>query len=135
MLQTFVQTTAEGRASLMKRVTSRQNPLVARFRAAARGDSESVVLLVGAHLVADALDAGIRLRDVAVSAGADSRPDIAALLRRVTHARVEVIEASPAVIAALSPVKSTSTIVAVADRPTIDGGQMYSGQSPLVLIA
>src|SRR5439155_831441 len=39
-------------------VTSRHNPLVARFRDAANGDG-AVVLLDGAHLVADAMAAGV----------------------------------------------------------------------------
>ena len=40
-------------------ITSRQNPLVARFRAAARGERRGSLLLDGAHLVGEALDAGV----------------------------------------------------------------------------
>ena len=51
-------------------VTSRQNPIVGRFRAAARREAEDVLLLDGVHLVADALDAGTRLREAAVGTDA-----------------------------------------------------------------
>ena len=42
----------------MKRITSRQNPLVARFRAVTQGDDRTLLLLDGVHLVAEALAAG-----------------------------------------------------------------------------
>jgi hypothetical protein len=47
-------------------ITSRQNPLVARFRDAARGDAGEVILLDGAHLVADAINARLRIELAAV---------------------------------------------------------------------
>jgi RNA methyltransferase, TrmH family len=42
---------------------------------------------------------------------------------------------SAAVMAALSPVKSSSTIVALADRPSNATNRLYAGTSPLVAIA
>src|SRR5439155_346809 len=51
-------------------ITSRQNPLVARFRDAARGDAGEVMLLDGPHLVADALAAQLRIVRAAEAAGA-----------------------------------------------------------------
>ena len=57
----------------MQRITSRQNPLVARYVAAARGDDNDLLLLDGAHLVGDALDAGIRIRQAAVAPEAQAR--------------------------------------------------------------
>ena len=51
-------------------ITSRHNPLVARFRDAARGDADGVMLLDGAHLVADALSAGVAIHVAVVAAAA-----------------------------------------------------------------
>src|SRR5262249_13058369 len=48
------------------RITSRHNPIVARYRAAARGDLDGRVLLDGAHLVADAIAAGMSIEHAAV---------------------------------------------------------------------
>jgi len=128
----------------MRRITSRQNPLVARYRAAARGRADDLLLLDGAHLVADALDAGVHLREAAVADVADvadaaghpaRRAEIRALAARLTEAGVEVVAASAAVMDALSPVRSASGIVALADRPSLDAGRMYGGGAPLVIVA
>ena len=43
----------------MERITSRQNRIVAQYRAAARGDADDLLLLDGTHLVSDALTAGV----------------------------------------------------------------------------
>ena len=40
----------------MKRITSRQNALVARYRAVAQGTEPDLLLLDGLHLVSDAAD-------------------------------------------------------------------------------
>jgi RNA methyltransferase, TrmH family len=99
----------------VKRVTSRQNPLVARYRAIARREVRDLLLLDGAHLVGEALDAGIRLREAAVAA--DATADVTALVSRLRKAGVDVVAASASVMDVLSPVRSSSAIVAIAERP------------------
>jgi TrmH family RNA methyltransferase len=124
----------------MRRITSRQNPLVARYRAAARGDADALLLLDGPHLVAEALDAGIRVREAAVGDAADDashaprRADLRALIARLTEAGIDVIAASAAVMNVISPVRSASAIVALADRPSLNGAGMYAGGTPLVVV-
>jgi RNA methyltransferase, TrmH family len=117
----------------VRRIASRQNPIVQRFRAAARRDADAVLLLDGAHLVTDALGAGIRVREAAVAADAESDPEIATLVARLSRAGVETVSAIAPVMAALSPVRSPSAIVAIADRPS-RGAAMFDGQ-PLLLVA
>jgi RNA methyltransferase, TrmH family len=125
----------------MRRITSRQNPLVARYRAAARGDADALLLLDGLHLVAEALDAGIRVREAVVSALADTEADaprhaeLRRLVARLTGAGIDVIAASAAVMSAISPVRSASAIVALADRPVPHGAGVYAGGTPLVVVA
>ena len=63
-----------------KRSRSRQNPLVARYRAAARGETPGVLLLDGAHLVAEALAAGVAIRHVAVTTDALKITEIGSLV-------------------------------------------------------
>ena len=99
----------------MKRVTSRRNPLVAGYRAIAKGDVRDLMLLDGAHLVGEALAAGIRLRQVAVAAEAPA--DVTALASRLRQAGIEIVAASASVMDVLSPVRSSSAIVAIAERP------------------
>jgi TrmH family RNA methyltransferase len=118
----------------MKTVSSRRNPLVARYRAAARGDSTGVVLLDGAHLVIEALDAGLRLREAAITAEAAARDEVEPILARL-RTSTDVVLVAASVMDALSPVKSPSGIAALADRPDTCAGRMYDRASPLVLIA
>ena len=115
----------------MRRVTSRQNPLVARYRAAARGDQSAPLLLDGMHLLSEALAAGLRIREAAVAAG--DGPELAAILERLALSQVEVVEASASVMAALSPVRSSSRIVALADRPEASSRSHRAGVPRLPL--
>src|SRR6185369_10651469 len=98
-------------------ITSRQNPLVARFRTAARGDVGGVMLLDGAHLVADALAAGVAFQLAAVTPASSEQTDIRALAAALARAGVEVITVSSSVMDAVSPVKTPTGIVALAERP------------------
>jgi len=117
------------------RISSRQNALVARFRRVAGGDDPSLVLLDGAHLVAEALAAGVRVRDVLVTDEARARSEVAALLEQLRHSQADVVAATLAVVAAASPVRTPSGIVALAERPVDKHDDIYKSPSPLVLVA
>ena len=118
-------------SSCVPAITSRQNPIVARFRAAARGESADLLLLDGAHLVAEALGAGIRLREAATTNG---RAEVAELADRLRQRNVPVATVSAAVMQAISPVRSASPVVALADRPLPAGPRVYR-DTPLAIIA
>lgn len=115
------------------RITSRQNPLVARFRAAAEGD-DRWMLLDGPHLVAEALAAGLAIDCVAVEAGRTEVPDLAAVLRGVAGDRVVTVSRS--VLDAISPVRTPEGIVALAERPRhVAAGVLRHGAPALVVCA
>src|SRR5438067_11971136 len=104
-----------GRApGTVQRISSRQNPLVAKYRALARGEAGDLVLLDGVHLVGDALAAGIRLRHAALRADAVDRDDLKPILSRLTTAGADLVVATAPVMDAISPVRSSSAIVAMA---------------------
>jgi len=111
-------------------VTSRQNPIVARYRAAARGDDPSLMLLDGVHLLADALAAGVVLHDVAIAAGAEARDDVHALRQTLERGGIPFVTASAAVMDALSPVRSASPVVALAARPPVVASRVYGALGP-----
>jgi TrmH family RNA methyltransferase len=119
----------------MKRIVSRQNPLVARFRAAVHNEDRGVVLLDGPHLVADALAAGLELECAVISSGDVATPDIARLTGELDKRGVEVAEATSAVMASVSPVRSASPIVALAKRPADRRARIFNGASALVAVA
>ena len=116
-------------------LTSRHNPIVARYRAAAKGDLEGLLLLDGAHLVADALAANADDRTRHRGGGRARRGRIAPIL----DAALGVVPSTPlsrtsAVMAAVSPLRSPSAIVAIARRPETDVRRVYADPHPLVLI-
>ena len=100
-------------AEPVETITSRRNPLAARFRRAARRDAEAgpTVLLEGPRLVEDALAAGLRLDVAAVSTS--PAPRVSALARRIEPV-ARVVRVTSAVMAALSPAATPSGLVALA---------------------
>jgi RNA methyltransferase, TrmH family len=119
----------------MQTITTRRNPLVARFRDLTRGDEDDVLLLDGPHLVGDAIAAGLHIRQVIVSADWPDRPEIRALVETLEHRDLEMAAATSMVMDAVSPVRSASGIVAIADRPAADGHRVYTAPSPLTIVA
>lgn len=102
----------------MDQITSRQNAVVKRFRALARGRADDeYVLLDGAHLVEEALASGVTLETAAFAESA-ALGRLAALLARVQRAGAHTATAPDAVFHALSPVQHPSGVVAIARLPT-----------------
>ena len=97
----------------METITSRRNPLAARFRNAARRDTgtDSTVLLEGPRLVEDALAADLRMDVAAVSTS--PAPRVSALARRL-EPTARVVRVTAAVMDALSPAATPSGLVALA---------------------
>jgi len=116
-------------------ITSRQNPLVARFRTAARGDVGGVMLLDGTHLVSDAIAANVAFQLAAVTTQSSDQPEIRQLIDALVRLGVELVVVSGSVMDAVSPVKTPSGIVALAERPPADLDQLYVGAGALVVAA
>jgi TrmH family RNA methyltransferase len=107
----------------METITSRQNALVKTFRALAPGRDRAGgrLLLEGAHLVEEAMEAGLPV-EVAALAGRllERRPRdrhaaaVRALADRLSRAGSRVVAASEPVMAAMSPAETPSGILAIA---------------------
>ena len=122
----------------MKTITSRQNPLVRAFRelAAAPDPAGRRLLLDGVHLVREAHDIGIRFEAVAIAAThAGDGSEAAALARALERDRVEISSVSEPVMAAMSPVRTPSGIVAIAEREPLDADAICSQPGALVVVA
>lgn len=103
----------------MERISSRQNALVRQFRDVVQGVVADAMLLDGDHLVQEALASGVNVNVAAFSERlADSR-----LAARLQSAGTRVVAVSSAVLDAISPVRSPSGVVAIAQRPaaSLDG--------------
>jgi RNA methyltransferase, TrmH family len=116
----------------MERITSRGNPLVRRFRAAAAA-SEGDLLLDGAHLLEEALASGVPVALVAVEERLAGGP-AGDLATRAARQGARVVLVGPDVLAAISPVRQPSGLVALGTRPAVSLRAALSGPRPLVLI-
>ncbi|MGE0703341.1 MAG: TrmH family RNA methyltransferase, partial [Vicinamibacterales bacterium] len=96
---------------------------------------DPALLLDGAHLVQDALSAGVAIRSAIVADAAIERDEYRHLAHRLREAGTDVVLASDSVMSAVSPVRSPSAIVALADPPPRQPGAPYRVEIPLVLIA
>ena len=102
----------------MERISSRQNPLVQRFRALARGatgdgrDDLLHLLLDGEHLLREAIASGVQI-DVAAFADGARESSIASLAAELASRGAQVITVTTAVLEAMSPVRTPSGVVAI----------------------
>ena len=113
-------------------ITSRQHPIVKRFRAVARGD-DMAALVDGWHLIADAQRASIEFEMVAV-AGAPPDREMSELMRRLERS-ARVVEVSTDVMDAISPVRSPSGVVALVARRPAMVGDTLAPHPALVIVA
>lgn len=101
----------------MSVITSRRHSVVSEVRAVMRGDDHRL-LLDGWHLVADAAAANVPIELLAVTSTLTSgSAEHAALVDRLRARGTHVLDVSPDVMDALSPVKTSTGVVALAARP------------------
>jgi RNA methyltransferase, TrmH family len=112
-------------------ISSRQNPLVRRFREVARDPGDSL-LLDGPHLIEEALAAALRIETLAVDSGAHEA--ITTLARRALASGARVVSVPAAVLAAMSPVRNPAGIVAIAARPAGSLDAALDGPAQMVLM-
>jgi RNA methyltransferase, TrmH family len=115
-------------------VSSRRNPIVARYRAVAHGDVDGLLLLDGPHLVAEALAANVTVEHAVIAAAASDGAELQPLLAQLSARRIAGAAASPSVMAAISPLRSPSAIVAIARRPAVDVSRLAAAPHSLLLI-
>ena len=121
----------------MNTITSRQNPLVARFRSAQVGRlPREQVLLDGARLIEDAQDSKVKI-DVALFSVSALKGDarLMGLAKRLADSGAKVLTASEVVMRATSPVQTPSGVVAIAmHRPYPITRIMNNVKNGLVLV-
>lgn len=117
----------------MERISSRQNPIVKRFRDLAREPLSGWMLLDGPHLVEEALTSGAAI-DVAAFSDRLMQERLRTLAARVESTGARTLAVTDQVLAALSPVQQPSGVVAIARRPTVSLDAVLERSPPLVLL-
>ncbi len=118
----------------MKTITSRRNPLVKRYRAAALG-SENDIVLDGAHLIDEAVRAGIAVRVVACTPRGLARAGLRELIGEVQARGVDCWSVTDDVMRAISPVRTPSGAVALAGRPHVTLERALEAHPALAVLA
>lgn len=107
----------------MERISSRQNPLVRRFRELSSGSPPNAgdVLLDGEHLVREAIASHVPIEVAAFRADVVNG-GMYALADDIARRGGRVFEVTSAVLAAMSPVRQPSGVVAIAshERATLE---------------
>jgi TrmH family RNA methyltransferase len=118
----------------VRRISSRSNPLVTRFREVARGRGpDGVILLDGEHLVEEAMVSGVALETVAL---ADTAVDLLrdGLIDRIERAGGQVVRVPAPVMAVMSPVRQPSGIVALAEARPASLDEIIAAVPQLILL-
>src|SRR5262245_40875490 len=104
----------------LRTISSRHHPIVRRYRAIAQSvphdESPRPVLLDGFHLIGEAVSSGVPIESAAFDRALLERPDVVALVDRLSEAGSDVFGAPKPVLDALSPVRTPSGAVAIALR-------------------
>jgi TrmH family RNA methyltransferase len=122
----------------MRIISGRQNPAVRVFRSLATSTDVSGqrLLLDGAHLVREARDAGTAFEIVAVaSSRLTGDTEEGRLAHALDHDGVDVVMAPDQLFGAMSPVRTPSGIVAVAQRRPATPGEICGLSDALTLVA
>jgi TrmH family RNA methyltransferase len=118
------------RALDMERISSRQNPVVKRFREVSRGGHPDLMVLDGEHLLAEAIGSGIQIDTVAFA----DRPAIGELMHAAERNGASVFTVSAQVLAAISPVREPSGVVAIAAKRHVPLDDAFTKSPALVVI-
>lgn len=115
-----------------KEISSGKNPAIQRFRDAAVGTLDGVLLAEGVRLVAEGLKAGLPVLEAAVS----PRLADAKLRERLQHEAGTFLECSDEVLARMSALETPQGVAVLFEKPVHDEAALLGdGLVPLVVVA
>lgn len=120
---------------LIEKITSRQNPLVKRFRHVRTGSERHHIFLEGIRLIEDAVAAGAHFETVAFTSSLDTNERGLRLMDELQKIPCRGAHVPPQVMQAIADTESPQGIAAIVSRPFYDLGEVFAGQPALVVIA
>lgn len=120
---------------LVEKITSRQNPLVKRFRRVRSGDERPHVFLEGVRLIEDALNAHAHFESVAFSTALQGSERGASLLEALQAVQCRGALVSDQVMKVISGTESPQGVAAIVSRPYIQLDDLFAGGADLLVIA
>lgn len=117
--------------SARREISSGKNPAIQRFRDAAAGELDGAMLAEGVRLVTEALDAGVRVLEAAVS----PRLTDGALRARLQQAAGTFLECSDDVLGKLSSLDTPPGVAVLLARPRASEADLLGRGTALIVIA
>ncbi len=115
-------------------ITSRRHPLVQACRDARGGGPDEPLLLDGWHLLVDAVAAGLAVDAVAVNMDPPGDAEARAL-DGLIDGGAHVVHVTDDILQAISPVRTSSGVVALARRPVLALDAVFAPAPALVVVA
>lgn len=115
-------------------ITSRRHPLVQACRDARGGGPDEPLLLDGWHLLVDAVAAGLAVDAVAVNTDPPGDAEARAL-DALIDGGAHVVHVTDDILQAISPVRTSSGVVALARRPVLALDAVFAPAPALVVVA
>jgi TrmH family RNA methyltransferase len=120
---------------LVEKITSRQNPLVKRFRRVRAGGERHLIFLEGVRLIEDALAAGAHFETVAYSPALEATDRGLALLDALQRVPCRGAHVSKQVMDAIADTESPQGVAALVSRPLFDLAEVFSDSPRLIVVA
>src|SRR5256885_1729914 len=120
---------------LVEKITSRQNPLVKRFRAVRAGSEHHHILLEGVRLIEDAIAAGAHFETVAFTSSLEESERGLQLIDELQKVPCRGAHLTPQVMQAISDTQSPQGIAAIVSRPFYELAELFANQLTLIIIA
>ncbi len=116
------------------RITSPKNPIVKRFKAAAAGDADGVMVADGVVLVGEAIAAGCVMREVVTSPRLVASAKGRDLRRQMLSSGIATQDCSDEVLERISHLSTHQGVAALLQRPAAELEDM-AGEHALILVA
>ncbi len=120
---------------LVEKITSRQNPLVKRFRLVRAGGEHHHVFLEGVRLIEDALRASAHFETVAFSSQLETTERGLALLDELQQVPCRGAHVSKQVMDAIADTESPQGVAAIVSRPHFEVADVIARSPQLIIIA
>jgi len=120
---------------LVEKITSRQNPLVKRFRRVRAGSERHHVFIEGVRLIEDALSANAHFETVAFTAALEVNDRGIALLDALRNVPCRGAHVSKQVMEAIADTESPQGVAAIVSRPYFELEELFARKPKMIVVA
>ncbi len=120
---------------LVEKITSRQNPLVKRFRRVRAGSERQHIFLEGVRLIEDAINASARFEGVAFTAALEASERGSILLDALGRVPCRGALVSKQVMEVIADTETPQGVVAIVSRPYAELDGLFARNPDLLVIA